>query len=88
MKKKMSLKTVIKGNVTFGNDAQGKIMGKQIVSIVNGRCKAKNILFVEIEKHNLLSVSQMCDQAYDVLFRYKNFQIKFARIGEVMVEAN
>ena len=45
------------GNVTFGNDAPGKIRGKGIVSLNNGKGKAQDILFVDGLKHNLLSVS-------------------------------
>jgi hypothetical protein len=50
------------GNVTFGNDAPGKIKGKGMVSLSNGKGKAQDVLFVEGLKHNLLSVSQVCDQ--------------------------
>jgi hypothetical protein len=49
------------GNVTFGNDAPGKIKGKGMVSLSNGKGKAQDVLFVEGMKHNLLSVSQVCD---------------------------
>lgn len=47
------------GNVTFDNDALGKIMGKGRVSLNNGRGKAHDVLFVVELKHKLLSVSQM-----------------------------
>lgn len=54
----LSLKEDSKGNVTFGNFAPRKIMGKgKIGNLVNGRGKEKNVLFVEGLKHNLLSVS-------------------------------
>ena len=54
------------GNVTFGNDGSAKIIGKGISSLGNERAKAKNVLLIENMKHNLLSVSQLCDQlAYD-----------------------
>jgi hypothetical protein len=49
------------GNVTFGNDAPGKVKGKGIVSLSNGKRKAQDVLLVENLKHNLLSVSQVCD---------------------------
>jgi hypothetical protein len=35
------------GNVTFGNDALGKIKGKGMVSLSNGKGKAQGVLFVE-----------------------------------------
>jgi hypothetical protein len=49
------------GNATFGNDALRKIKGKGIVSLSNGKRKAQDVFFVEGLKHNLLSVSQVCD---------------------------
>jgi hypothetical protein len=45
------------GSVTFGNDASGKIRGKGLVRLSNGRIKAQDVLFVDGLKHNLLSVS-------------------------------
>lgn len=48
---------VEKGNVTFGNNTLGKIVGKWVVNLSNGRGKAKNMLDVDGKKHNLLSVS-------------------------------
>jgi hypothetical protein len=35
------------GNATFGNDAPGKIKGKEIVSLSNGKRKAQDVLFEE-----------------------------------------
>ena len=57
------------GNVTFEDDKAGKIKGKGSVSLDNGRGKAQDVLFVDGLKENLLSVSQMCDKGYEVLFR-------------------
>ena len=56
------------GNVTFDNDKAGKIKGKGLVSMDNGRGKAHDILFVDGPKANLISVSQMCDKGCEVLF--------------------
>jgi hypothetical protein len=44
-----------KGNVTFGDNASGNILGKGTVSI--GKDKAKNVLLVENLKPSLLSVN-------------------------------
>jgi hypothetical protein len=49
------------GNETSGNDAPRKIKGKGMVSLSNGKGKAQYVLFLEGLKHNLLSVSQLCD---------------------------
>ncbi len=55
----MSLSENKSVNVTFGNDAPGKIKGKGMVSLSNGKGKAQCVLFVDGLKHNLLSVSQV-----------------------------
>ena len=64
------------GNVTFGNDAPGKVKGKGIVSLSKGKRKAQDVLFVEGLKHNLLSVSQVCDRGCEVVFTSKDCRIK------------
>jgi hypothetical protein len=53
----LSLSESKSGNVTFGNDAPGKIKGKGMVSLSNGKGKAQDVLLVDGLKHNLLSVS-------------------------------
>lgn len=60
-------------------------MGKGIVSLVNGG-KAKAVLFVDGMNHNLLYVSHICDQGYDVLFRFKSYQINYESKYEVIDE--
>ena len=57
------------GNVTFGNDRAGKIKGKGLVRLSNGRGEAQDVIFVDGLKANLLSVSQICDKGCEVLFR-------------------
>jgi hypothetical protein len=64
------------GNATFGNDAPGKVKGKGIVSLSNGKRKAQDVLLVENLKHNLLSVSQVCDRGCEVVFTSKDCKIK------------
>jgi hypothetical protein len=49
------------GSLSFGNDDSTIIIGKDIVRIGNKNTKAENVLLVENMKHNLLSVSQMCE---------------------------
>ena len=57
-------------DVAFGNDAPGKIRGKGLVSL-NSKGKAQDVLFVDGLKHNLLSVSQVCDRGCEVVFTSK-----------------
>jgi hypothetical protein len=63
------------GSVSFGNDDSAKIIGKCTVRIGNKNTKAENVLLVEDMKHNLLSVSQMCDQIHKVTFDSKKCDI-------------
>jgi hypothetical protein len=74
------------GNVTFGNDAPGKIKGKGIVSLCNGKRKAQDVLFVEDLKHNLLSVSQVCDRGCEVVFTSKDYRIKTVDSGQLVAK--
>jgi hypothetical protein len=74
------------GNVTFGNDALGKIKGKGIVNLCNGKRKAQDVLLVEDLKHNLLSVSQVCDRGCEVIFTSKYCRIKTVDSGQLVAK--
>ena len=52
----LSLSENKRGNVTFENDARGKIKGKGMVMLSNRRGKSQDVLFVDGLKDNLLSV--------------------------------
>jgi hypothetical protein len=82
----LSLSERKSGSVTFGNDAPGKIKGKGMVSLSNGKGKAQNVLLVDGMKHNLLSVSQMCDRGCEVLFTSKDYKIKSVNSGQVVAK--
>jgi hypothetical protein len=64
------------GPVSFRNDDSTKIIGKCTVRIGNKNIKKKNILLVEYMKHNILSVSQMCDQCHKVTFDSQKCKIR------------
>ena len=55
------------GNVTFGDGSKSQIKGKIIISLL-GLPDIENVLYVEGLKVNLLSISQICDQDFMVLF--------------------
>ena len=55
------------GNVTFGNGSKTQIKGKGIISLL-GLPDIVNVLYVEGLRVNLLSISQICDQDFMVLF--------------------
>ena len=82
----LSLKESKSGNVTFGNDALGKIRGKGMVSLSNGQGKAQDVLLVEGLKHNLLSVSQVCDRGCEVVFTSKDCKIKSVASGQLVAK--
>ena len=58
------------GKVTFGDNAKGKIVGIGWFSKKDSTY-IKNILLVDGLKHNLLSVSQLCDKGNRVTFEHK-----------------
>jgi hypothetical protein len=56
------------GNVAFGDESSTKILGKRTVNLGSENVKAGKVLLVEYLKHNLLSVSKICDQGYTLTF--------------------
>ena len=55
------------GEVTFGDGSKSQIKGKGIISLP-GLPDIANVLYVEGLRVNLLSISQICDQDFMVLF--------------------
>ena len=55
------------GNVTFGDGSKSHIKKKGTISLL-GLPDIANVLYVEGQKVNLLSISQICDQDFMVLF--------------------
>ena len=55
------------GNVIFGDGSKSQIKGKGIISLPR-LPDIVNILYVESLRVNLLSISQICDQDFMVLF--------------------
>jgi hypothetical protein len=74
------------GNVTFGNDAPGKIKDKGIVNLCNEKRKSQDVLLVGDLKNNLLSVSQVCDRGYEVVFISKDCRIKTVDSGQLVAK--
>ena len=54
-------------NVTFGDNAKGRVIGIGKVGTSNSTC-IDDMLLVSGLKHNLLSASQLCDKGYKVSF--------------------
>ena len=62
------IKNGVKGNVTFGDDAKGKIIGIGNISSKYSNI-IENVLLIENLKFNLISISQICDKNLGVNFR-------------------
>ncbi|XP_059627319.1 uncharacterized protein LOC132270131 [Cornus florida] len=56
------------GNVIFGNNQRAKIVGIGTMSNSKELLEIQEVLLVEGLKHNLLSVSQLCDSGKEVCF--------------------
>ncbi|KAH9687354.1 Integrase catalytic domain-containing protein [Citrus sinensis] len=60
-------KTENGGDVSFGDNSKGKILGIRNVGKVSSTL-IENVCLVENLKHNLISISQLCDKGYKVIF--------------------
>jgi len=58
------------GTVGFGGNQTGKIIGTGTID--NSSISINNVWFVDGLRHNLLSISQFCDNGYDVMFDKNN----------------
>ena len=54
------------GYVSFGNNAKGKIIGQDNTGN-DTYSLIENVLLVDGLKHNLLSISQLCDKGFKVI---------------------
>jgi len=71
--------------VSFGNDTPAVIKGKGFV-LLKEKFKARNVMYVDGLKHNLLSVSQMCDQGNEVVFRSNGCVVRELDTGETVIK--
>ena len=67
-------------NVSFGNETPAIIKGKGSI-LLKEKVKAKNVMYVDGLKHNPLSVSQICDQGNEVVFRSNGCVVHELDIG-------
>jgi hypothetical protein len=75
------------GNVAFGDDSSTKILGKGTVKLGSENVKAGKVLLVEYLKHNLLSVSKICDQGYTLMFDSQKCKIRENNSGRLVATA-
>ena len=63
------------GYVTFGYNSKGRIIGQG--NIGNGTSSLiESVLLVDGLKHNLLSIIQLCDKGFKVIFEASHYIIK------------
>lgn len=74
-RKFIELKKCKEGSVSIGDNTTIKICGKGILSL-DGNKKKKDVLYFKRLKHDLLSVSQMCDNGHKVTFNFEGCQIR------------
>ena len=55
------------GDASFGDNSKGKILGIGSVGKVSSTL-IENVCLVENLKHNLISISQLCDKGYKIIF--------------------
>ena len=55
------------GTITFGDDFKGKIIGIDNIKI-GSSLLIENIVLVDGLKYSLLSISQLCDRGFKVIF--------------------
>ena len=63
-----TLKSKEEGFVTFGDNKKSKIISIDNIKIIPS-IFIENVLLVDKLKHNLLSISQLCDVGFDVNFK-------------------
>jgi len=71
------------GYVTFGDNNKGKIMGEGNIGN-QYKTQIKNVLYVDGLKHNLLSITQLCDKSFKIEFNNNCFLISKAMSDEVV----
>jgi len=67
----------------FGNDNSTKIIGKGTVHLGSEKSKVENVFLIEDMKHNLLSVSQICDQGHTLVFDSQKCEIRSEKSGRM-----
>jgi len=53
--------------LTYGDNNKGRILGSGVISNEDS-FNIHNVLLVEGLKHNLISISQLCDKGFKVVF--------------------
>ena len=73
--------------MSFGDNSKGKIIGIDNVGKESSTL-FENVCLVENLKHNLLSISQLCDNGYRIIFDKSKCAIENACDGEILFIGN
>ena len=79
----LELKLKDGGSVTFGDNSKGQIKGIGTIGN-NSSSNIENVLFVKGLKHNLLSISQLCDKGMKVIFESMNCQVVNVKTNKIV----
>lgn len=82
-----SLELKPRGVVGFRGDQKGKIIGSEIVGNTFFP-SITNFLLVERLMHNHLSISQLSDNAYDIIFNQKSCKYVTQKDGSIIFNGN
>ena len=74
------------GNVFYGDNSQGKIIGMGSISFEH--LVLDNVFLVDGLKHNLISISQLCDMNYKFFFDANSCQVIYTRSKEMKLKGN
>ena len=69
--------------MTFGDNGKGRIIGHGSIGN-NSSSLIENVLFVDGLKHNLLSISQLCDKGFKVIFESSHCIIKDSQNDKII----
>ena len=75
------------GYVTFGDNKKGKIIGIGSIGKSNS-LNIENVLLVDGLKHNLLSISQLCDKGNKVVFDKSRCTIENKQDNKILFVEN
>ncbi|KAI3667434.1 hypothetical protein L6452_42491 [Arctium lappa] len=81
-----SFKAKFGGAVTFGDNVQGQIKGYGELS--RGNVLVSKVAYVDGLKHNLISISQLCDHGFDVKFQRKYCSLLHSESGQELLRAD
>ena len=69
--------------VSYGDNGRGRIIG---IGQVGESPSIENVFYVQGLQHNLMSVSQLCDNGYDVLFTKSKCLLREENTSKIVYE--